>query len=299
MKYKRVLITGCGGMLGSDMYKVFKANYSEVLATDIDLNEDFLEYLDVRDFYKCQELVEDYKPDLILHLAALTDLEYCEKFPDEAWKTNAYGTENMAYLSKINNITLVYISTAGIFNGEKDKYTDFDTPNPVNYYGASKFYGEDYIKKNLDKYFVLRAGWMMGGLKKDKKFIKKIMNRIDRGDKVLEVVNDKFGSPTYTKNFAESLQKVIEVAPYGLYNNVGLGNCNRAEVARRLVSLLGLEKEVSVTEVTSDYFKDDFSTLRPKYECLENLKLEWLGLNFMRDWKDTLEEYVSEIRLVK
>ncbi len=288
----RVLITGCGGMLGSAIYKVFASNYENVLATDIDLNEEWLEYLDVRDVRMCEKIFEEFRPSLVIHLAALTDLEYCETHQEECWKTNALGTENIALLSKKFDVTMVYISTAGIFGGEKEEFTDFDQPNPLSYYGKGKYHGELFVERFLTKYFIFRAGWMMGGgLKKDKKFIKKIYDQIKSGKKELFVVDDKLGTPTYTENFAESMLKVIQTEYYGLYNQVCGGNCSRLDVAKEFVKLLGLSDTIKVTQVSSDYFKEEYFAPRPYSEKLINLKLISRGINYMQDWKECLEEY--------
>ena len=157
-----ILITGCGGMLGYDMYHTFSREHN-VTATDIDLNEDWLEFLDVRDYDMCYDYITINKPDYILHLAALTDLEYYEENSTDAWKTNALGTENIALICKKENIKMVYISTAGIFDGKQDVYNDFDDPNPLSIYGKSKYYGEKVVHNFLSDYYIFRAGWMLGG----------------------------------------------------------------------------------------------------------------------------------------
>ena len=117
---KKVLITGCGGMLGKAVYKEFTSRYKNVLATDIDLNEDWLSHMDVRDIQECEQVFTKFNPDIVLHLAALTDLEYCETNQDNSWQTNALGTENIAILANKFDAELVYISTAGIFGGEQE-----------------------------------------------------------------------------------------------------------------------------------------------------------------------------------
>ncbi|NTW13974.1 MAG: SDR family oxidoreductase [Candidatus Moranbacteria bacterium] len=291
----KILITGCGGMLGSDVYRVFSEQYGNIVATDIDLNEDWLQYLDVRDIDMCKDFFEKVKPSIVIHLAALTDLEYCELNPEEAWKTNALGTENIALLAKKYDATMIYIGTAGIFGGEKDEFTDYDTPNPLSYYAKAKYSGECFVQQYLSKYYIFRAGWMMGGgIGKDKKFIKKIYNQIKEGKKELFVVDDKLGTPTYTVDFARSISKVIQTEYYGLYNQVCGGNCSRLDVANEFVGLMGLSDQVKVTKVTSDYFGKDYFAPRPYSEKLVNLKLINRKINFMRDWKVCLEEY-SEV----
>ncbi len=293
---KKVFITGCGGMLGKAVYEKF-AQHCQVLATDIDLNESWLEYGDVIDFQKMYEKAFKFEPDLIINLAAITDLEYCERNPEITWKTNALGAENMALISKKLNATHVYTSTAGIFDGMKEYYNDFEQPNPISIYAKSKYYGELIIEKMLDDYFIFRAGWMMGGgYKKDKKFINKIFKQILDGRKELFVVEDKLGTPTYTVNFAESMFEISQTALYGLYNMVCGGSCSRYDVAVAFVELLGIEKEVAIKIVDSDYFKNEYFAPRPYSEKLLNLKLTARGINYMKDWKVCLRDYTEQFK---
>ena len=117
----KVYIAGCGGMLGRAVYEVFNSKCT-VKATDIDLNIDWLEYADVRDYNDINTSILAFSPDVIINLAALTDLEHCEKNQEDSWLTNALGAENIAIIAKRLNIPMVYISTAGIFDGLKDIY---------------------------------------------------------------------------------------------------------------------------------------------------------------------------------
>ena len=292
-KNKKVFITGCGGMLGKAVYETFEP-YCQILATDIDLNEPWLEHGDVIDFQKISEKASKFEPDLIINLAAVTDLEYCERNPEIAWKTNALGAENMALISKKLNATHIYISTAGIFDGQKEYYNDFEQPNPISIYAKAKYYGETVVEKMLDNYFIFRAGWMMGGgYAKDKKFINKIYKQILDGRKELFVVEDKLGTPTYTVDFAESMFKVSQSGLYGLYNMVCEGSCSRYDVAIEFIRLLGLQKEIKIDIVDSGFFKDEFFAPRPHSEKLLNLKLSVRGINYMRDWKVCLADYVE------
>lgn len=296
---ERVLITGCGGMLGKAVYEKAVEKYGKdfVRATDIDLNEEWLSKLDVRNIEEYENAFKEWKPTIVLHLAALTDLEYCEKHIEDAWATNALGPENAAILARKYNALLVYVSTAGIFGGEKDEYADFDTPNPLSYYAKSKYHGEQFIEKHLSRYFIFRAGWMMGGgTHKDKKFVNKIFKQIKNGSKELFVVDDKLGTPTYTKDFASSMLKVLDSEYYGLYNQVCEGSCSRYDVAVEFVKLLGLENQIKVTQVSSDYFKEEYFAPRPPSEKLINVKLSMRGINYMRDWRVCLSEYAEEFK---
>ncbi len=294
---KKVFIAGCGGMLGKAVYEQF-APHCQVLATDIDLNESWLEYGDVIDYQQILEKALKFEPDLIINLAALTDLEYCEKNPAITWKTNALGAENMALVSKKLNATHIYISTAGIFDGRQEYYNDFEQPNPLSVYAKSKYYGETAIEKMLDNYFIFRAGWMMGGgIEKDKKFINKIFKQVLEGKKELFVVEDKLGTPTYTVNFAESMFEIVQTELYGLYNMVCEGSCSRYDVAVEFIRLLGLEKKININIVDSEYFKEEYFAPRPFSEKLLNLKLSSRGIDFMKNWKECLEDYVGSYKI--
>ena len=280
-------------MLGEAVFERFSTR-CEVLATDIDVNTDWLSHADVRDYPAIAEIVDKFAPHLIINLAALTDLEYCEQHQEDSWLTNALGAENLALLAAKADIPYVYISTAGIFDGNQEYYTDFDEPRPLSHYGKSKYYGERITQRMLTKHFVFRAGWMMGGgPDKDKKFINKIHRQIQSGSTDLNVVADKLGTPTYTVNFADSMFQVVETDLYGLYNMVCSGSCSRYDVAVEFVRLLGLEQQVTVNEVDSTFFSEEYFAPRPASEKLLNTKLVQRGINFMRPWEECLAEYAK------
>ena len=290
----RVYVAGCGGMLGDAMYARLKSSNATIKATDISCTDDWLEYGDVRDFAAIRASIVESKPDLIINLAALTDLEFCEKEQENSWLTNGLGAENLGLVANELDVPYVYISTAGIFGGERDLYNDFHAPNPLSVYAQSKYYGEQYVRNSVKKHYVLRAGWMMGGgPSKDKKFINKIYKQICAGSTELFVVDDKLGTPTYTVDFANGLCGVVESGQYGLYNQVCNGAASRYVVAREFIKLMGLAGKVKVTVVPSDYFKEQYFAPRPASEKLVNLKLNQRGLNLMRDWQVCLEEYVE------
>lgn len=293
IKNKNILIIGCGGMLGQAVYNTLKAN-NNVLATDIDLNEEWLKHLDIRDLDAILKTCESFRPELIINLAAYTDLEYCEKHQEDAYLTNGLGQENVCLAANKYDIPVVYISTAGIYDGAQEYYNDFDMPNPLSIYGKSKYYGELFTMKSLKKYYIFRAGWMMGGLHKDKKFIRKIYDQLLAGKRELNVVDDKLGTPTYTWDFARSMEQIVATEYYGLYNMVCEGSGSRLDVATEFVKNLGLEGSVKINVVPSDYFKTDYFAPRPASEKLINLKLKTRNILFMRDWKICLKEYSEE-----
>lgn len=215
---KRIYIAGCGGMLGEAFYKQFKDDF-ELKCSDIDVNEEWLSFLDFRDFDSYKKDVYEFRPDYLFHIGAYTDLEFCEKNPNDTYITNTLSVENAVYIANSLDIPILYISTAGIFDGIKESYDDWDLPNPLGVYARSKYMGERFVVENAKRYLVWRAGWMMGGEpKKDKKFIQKLMKQIKDGRKKLFIVNDKNGTPTYTHDFVKNLRLLLEKKFWGLYN---------------------------------------------------------------------------------
>jgi len=293
MKYNKVYIAGAGGMLGSYVYNKYKQANCEVLATDIDVNEDWLEYGDIRDYTAIRKQIIDYNPDIILNLAALTDLEECETNYDNCFATNTMGAIFLMELSKELNIPYVFISTAGVFGGEQDVFADFDKPDPLSIYAKSKVYAENSILE-YDNAWIFRAGWMMGGgSKKDKKFVAKIFKQIENGATELNVVDDKLGTPTYTGDFANSIfRHTTEGLEYGIYNMVSKGDASRYDVAVKMIDLLNLD--IKVNKVDSSFFEQEYFAPRPYSEKLVNFKLTVIGKNYMNNWQDSLTQYLKE-----
>lgn len=290
---KKIYIAGAGGMLGEAFYRVFKDDY-EIKCTDKDVNTDWLSFLDFRDFEAYKKDVEDFKPDYLFHIGAYTDLEFCELNVDDTYLTNTISVENAVYLANSLDIPMLYISTAGIFDGKKDLYDDWDMPNPLGHYARSKYMGERYVVEHANKYVICRAGWMMGGGPgKDKKFISKLIKQLVEGKRDLYIVNDKDGTPTFTIDFAKNVKAIFEKEYWGLYNLVCNGQTSRREVAEELVELLGLTSDVTFHDVTSEYFKETYFAQRPPCERLVNKKLELRNLNVMRDWRVALKEYLD------
>ena len=291
---KKIYMAGCGGMLGEAFYKQFKNDY-KLKCTDKDVNEDWLSFLDFRDHKNYRKDVMNFKPDYLFHLGAYTDLEYCEKNAEDTYHTNTISVENAVYIANELDIPLLYISTAGIFDGKKELYDDWDLPNPLGVYARSKYMGERFVAENARKFLICRAGWMMGaGPKKDKKFIQKLMRQLKEGKKELFIVDDKDGTPTFTHDFAKNVKALVEKEYWGLYNMVCGGQTSRLEVAEELLKILNLTKKVKITKVKSDHFKEIYFAERPPNERLINRKLELRNMNFMQDWRQALKQYIDE-----
>ena len=291
---KKIYMAGCGGMLGDAFYKTFSDKGYLVKASDIDLNENWLSYMDFRDKKKYEEDVFSFAPDYLFHLGAYTNLEYCEENPEDTYLTNTLSVENAVHIANNLSIPILYISTAGIFDGKQDLYDDWDFPNPLGVYARSKYMGERYVIENAKNFFVCRAGWMMGGgPDKDKKFINKIMKQIKEGASELNIVDDKDGTPTYTYDFALNCEALVRSEFYGLYNMVCGGQTSRYEVTQELLKILGIENKITLNAVSSEFFSDEYFAARPLSERLVNKKLDLRDLNLMRDWRECLKEYID------
>ena len=294
---KKIYMAGCGGMLGEAFYIQFKKEF-ELKCTDKDVNTPWLSFLDLRHFENYRKDVLDFNPDYLFHIGAHTDLEFCENEIDDTYATNTLSVENAVKIANELDIPLLYISTAGIFDGKLNSYDDWALPNPLGHYARSKYAGELFVKENISKHLICRAGWMMGGgPQKDKKFIQKLMKQIKEGKKELFVVNDKDGTPTYTHDFAKNVKLLLEREFWGLYNMVCGGQTSRLEVAKELISLLKKNNTIKITEVDSDYFSKEYFAERPPNERLVNKKLDLRGINIMRDWKIALKEYLDDYYL--
>lgn len=294
MVKKRIYIAGCGGMLGEAFHKIFRDEY-DIKCTDIDLNEDWLTYLDFRDFREYRKDVYNYKPDWLFHIGAHTDLEYCEKNESDTYLTNTESVKYAVYIANELSIPLLYISTAGIFDGKQSTYDESDIPNPIGRYAKSKYLGEKFVIENAKDFIICRAGWMMGGgPNKDKKFIQKVMKQLKNGKKELFIVNDKLGTPTYTYDFASNTKLIIEENKRGLFNMVCKGLTSRLEVTKELINYLQLSDIIKIIEVDSNYFSEVYFADRPNCERLINKKLDDLKMNIMRNWLVTLHEYLNQ-----
>ncbi len=250
--------------------------------------------MDFRDFEKYREDVFDFRPDYLLHLGAYTDLEWCEQNADETYLTNTMCVENAVHIANTLGIPILYISTAGIFDGKKQLYDDWDQPNPLGVYARSKYMGERFVVENAKQYLVCRAGWMMGGgPSKDKKFVQKILKQIKEGKKELFVVDDKGGTPTYTQDFAKTVKVLMTKNVYGLFNCVCEGETSRLDVCKELLRITGLSGRININAVPSSFFSKEFFAERPSNECLCNRRLHILGIDTMRDWRIALKEYLE------
>lgn len=298
----KILVTGANGMLGSSMVPTLAAAGHTVFPTDLRVPDERpwglqgprLGKMDVRFRDEITEHFDRIQPDFVVHLAAETILETCEDAPELAYATNALGTKHIAIACQTAGIEMAYVSTAGVFDGEKkEPYIEYDQPNPINVYGASKLQGERYVQTFMQRYYIVRAGWMVGGGEKDHKFVAKIVDQIRSGRRQVFAVGDRLGTPTYAPDFSRCFARLITTGSYGLYHMACQGRASRYDVAKKILEVLGRADDIELIEVDSDFFLDTYPAPRPRSETMRNLLLDLQDWNTMRPWEEAIEEYLQ------
>ncbi len=289
----RILITGAAGMLADEIIPVLLRGRHELVMTDINQRLPRIGGLDIANADDALKKILAAKPDYVFHLGAETNVDLCEKSPDHASLVNTEGTKNVAEACKECGSKLLYISSGAVFDGKKkEPYIESDATGPVSVYGKSKLEGANIIRGLVKDHFIIRAGWMVGGWELDKKFVYKIVQQIKQGKKELKVVNDKFGTPTFTVDFAANLMDVINTERFGTFHMVNNGTCSRYDIALKIVEYMGCQDTVKVDPISSDMFP--LPAPRARSEMLYNQKLEEMGLNNMPHWETSLKTYIDE-----
>ena len=277
----RVIITGASGQLGSALYQELTDQGFDII--DI---PDWPE-IDISD-HSIVPMLSGLYPELVIHCAALTDVDACAEDPESAFKVNAFGTQNVAHACLRCNAEMVYISTNEVFSGRSgEPYHEDDKPQPVNPYGSSKRAGEqmasNYLRSGL---YIVRTAWLFGG---GHMFPEKIIAAADeRGD--LKVVSDEISNPTYTYDLAAAISQLVRTRRYGIYHLVNSGYCSRYDFAREVLRLSGRE-DIPVNLITlSEYARP---SIVPPFTALVNTRAATLGIT-LRPWQQALAAHISK-----
>jgi dTDP-4-dehydrorhamnose reductase len=273
---RKVLATGAGGMVGAYLP-------ADAIRTDVP-------DLDVTDRGSVDAAIEQHRPDVVLHLAAETNVDRAEQQPDRAYLINAIGTQNVALACARHDIELVYVSSAQVFDGEKhEPYHEYDDVGPRTVYGRSKLAGEEYVRRLVPRHFVVRAGWMIGGGPTgEKKFIAKMLEHAERQGRIV-AVNDKFGSPTRAEDLINAVWALLDTGRYGTVHLVNPGAVTRLDIARLVRDVLDLPYEIEAVDST----RFPLPAPRGRSEVMDNLVLRLIGLgHLMPPWEEAVTEYL-------
>lgn len=303
---KRVLITGSGGMLGVDLSCELSRSYDiygiDIIAQPTDCQIAEFQKCDITDAKAVAGIIKDVRPDIVIHTAAMTDVDGCELDKEKTYKINSEGTKNVAIACKETDSILIYISTDFVFDGKKKApYKEEDIPNPLNVYADSKLKGEVAVKAVLKRYFIIRTGWLYG--RHGKNFVDTILAKA-KTENTLKIVDDQKGSPTYTKDLAKAihvlLDKVFTKDPersvqYGTYHVSNSGSVSWYEYTRAIVQLAGMK--TPVTPISSAELGR--TARRPAMSILDNSKFIKLTHYRMRDWKEALKGYILNVGMTE
>ena len=288
----RILVTGANGMLGVDLCAMLEAGKHQVIRTDVTAREgDALpawEPMDITSTQSVFQTVLKHQPDAVIHGAAYTDVDGCTRDPDLAHRVNALGTWNLASVCGAHNITIAYISTDFVFDGEKNEpYTEFDATNPLSPYGASKLAGERFVTQLCRKHFITRTSWLFGvhGNSFPAKMIQLGKTRSE-----LNIVCDQTGSPTHTVDLARTVISLLESPLYGTYHVTNSGQCTWFDLAKRTLELAG-NTTTEVKPMPAAQWPSP--TRRPAYSVLRHYALELQGRDNLPPWQHALEQFIK------
>jgi len=274
----KIFLTGAEGQLGKELQRRLQG--SDYLPTDV-------KELDITDAAAVSDMIGKYRPDVVIHGAAYTQVDAAEEKVDLAYRVNAIGTQNIAMACRQVSASLVYISTDYVFDGKLGRaYTETDQTNPLSVYGKSKYAGEVLARQATDRLFVLRTAWLYGD---GPNFVRTMLKMGQERDE-LQVVDDQYGCPTGTVDLAEAALRFMQTERYGTYHAVNTGVATWYEFACKVFELAGNAK-VHVKPVTTAEFVRPAP--RPAYSSLDtrllNLALGWQ----LRPWQEALAEYVE------
>lgn len=280
---QNILITGCRGQLGSDCLDVFKE--AQGLA-GVDLPE-----VDLAERAQCMDLLDRVRPDIIVNCAAYTAVDACET-DKSCWRANADLPGHLAEWVERNGAFLVHVSTDYVFAGDKPLFepsVESDPPNPISEYGRSKLAGEQAIAGRTDRYAILRTAWLYGA--HGKNFLKTMLRlTLQNPDKEFKVVDDQYGSPTWSHTLARQIRAVAEREARGVFHASSEGYCTWYNLACAFLEELGIQHHF--VPCTTEEFPTP--TKRPINSILENSHAKKLGINVFGDWREELKMFTKQ-----
>lgn len=289
----RVFVTGAQGMLGQDLVPILRAAGDEVIPSGVMPSEDpsFVS-LDITDLEATKRAIALARPDVVINCAAYTNVDGAESDLDGAYRVNALGTWNLALACQDIGAAMLLVSTDYVFDGNKGTaYDEYDFPNPQSVYGRSKYAGEQHLQQVLDRFYVVRTAWLYGH--HGKNFVETILKAAAERPE-LKVVNDQWGCPTWTRDLAETISRLIRTGRYGIYHATGQGGCTWMDFARKIVELGGLSTPV-LPQTTEELNRP---APRPRYSVMINRGIQLAGLPLLPTWEESLKRYIQQRQAV-
>lgn len=288
----KILYTGAKGQLGYQIGKVFKGY--ELLATDVN-ESDGITKMDITDALEVKKVIGDFRPEVVIHGAAYTNVDGAESDREGAFLVNETGTRNIVQAAKEVGAKVVYVSTDYVFAGDKETgYDEDDETGPQSVYGESKLAGEKAVQE-IDDFIIARTAWLYGeteatfqqGATGKTNFVETMLKLADSKSE-LRVIDDQIGSPTYTKDLAEALKYLVEKKVKGIFHIINSGKCSWYGFARKIFEMA--HKDIKVSPIpTSEYNQP---AKRPAFSVLYTEKLVGFGYK-MRSWEEALKEYLE------
>lgn len=280
-------------MLGSDIELELIEKKLPYYSSDIEI--------DITNLSNLREFVKDKKIDWIINCSAYTAVDRAEDEKDIAFKINSEGVYNIAAIAKEIGSKLIHISTDYVFNGEKkNPYSESDQPNPIGVYGRSKLEGERKIRELIENYFIIRTSWLYG--KHGNNFVHTMIRLFNERDK-LNVVSDQFGSPTWTKDLAGFILKIVveDSSAYGIYHYSNEGIATWFEFAEKIYFFAKKNNQVLSDTVISPIMTDQYPTKakRPVNSCLSKEKAKMVFNISIPEWQESLLIFMKELQKEK
>ncbi len=236
---------------------------------------------------------DEARPDVVVHAAAYTDVDGCERDPERAMRANAEGTKNVARAAAAFDARLIYISTDYVFDGRKGSpYDECDPPNPRSAYGRSKLAGEQAVRENAD-HAILRTAWLYG--QHGRNFVTAILERARKGEP-LRVVDDQVGSPTWSRDLAGAIAALVPKSAAGIFHATGAGQCSWFEFAEAILdeaASLGQVARVPVVPISTVELAR--AAPRPAFSVLGNRRLRESGVAPLPHWRDSLRAFLKVV----
>ena len=279
----RILITGANGQLGRALHNALQGEGYAVTGVDRDT-------IDITDPGAVRAVFEDIRPEMVIHCAALTAVDYCAEHPDEALAVNGFGTQTVALACQAQDAAMLYVSTNEVFDGASRRpYREYDSPHPINPYGYSKWVGEQVVRDLVKRHYIVRTSWLFshGG----RNFVQSILGLAAQG-KPLRVVTNEIGSPTYNDDLVAAISRLIPTGMYGLYHLVNAGHTSRYAFARHVLELAGYAAVPVKPIALAEYPR---ASRPPEYAALQNTAAARLGI-VLRPWQDAVAAFLDAER---